>query len=310
MGRTEFGISGTGFQVNGRATYEGKGDAKGRLMNARMINCIFEDLNPGTCPDGFVPDANTDAFIATIPQYKAHGVLAFTIGLQGGFPGYEDALNTACRPDGSLKGDYLARAAKVIEACDGYGMAVILSLFYQRQDQVLKSEDAVRAAVVNAVDRVASKGYGNVLIEIANEFEHEGFSNDVIRQPSGMASLVRLAKETQPGLLVSASGLGDSRMPSAVAEAADFITLHGNSSSAEEMAEGTRECLEFGKPVIFNEDDKLGEEAAAACEAVFNVGGSWGYMNSGLNQYYPFKWGIEPGDDQIVYDKVKALTGV
>lgn len=309
MGRTKVGTEGIAFQMNGRAACPGSIEAAGRLMNVRMVNCIFEDMNPETCPDGFGPEINTEAFIAAIPQYRTHGVLAFTVGLQGGFPGYEGALNSAFLADGSLKDDYLTRAAKVIEACGAQGMAIILSLFYQRQDQVFESENAVRSGVVNAVDWVASEGYGNVLVEIANEFEHEGFTQGVIRDPSGMASLITLAKETQPGLLISASGLGDSQMAPEVAEAADFITLHGNSSSPQKMAEGTRKCLEYGRPVIFNEDDKLGDEAASACEAVFNAGGSWGYMNSALNQYYPFKWGIEPGDDQIVYDKMREITG-
>ena len=77
-----------------------------------------------------------------------HGVNAFTLSLQGGMPGYEGALNSAFEPDGSLRESYLARVARVIEACDRAGLVVILGCFYQRQDQVLADEAAVRAAVV------------------------------------------------------------------------------------------------------------------------------------------------------------------
>ena len=48
-------------------------------MNVRMVNAVFEDRNR---PD-FDPEANTDEFIAQIPDYVAHGVRAFTLCLQG-----------------------------------------------------------------------------------------------------------------------------------------------------------------------------------------------------------------------------------
>jgi hypothetical protein len=42
------------------------------------------------------------------------------------------------------------RVSQVIEAADSAGAVIILSLFYQRQDQISRNEAAVRAAVVNA----------------------------------------------------------------------------------------------------------------------------------------------------------------
>lgn len=76
-----------------------------------MVNAVFEDANDTTRPEGFDPDANADAFIAQIPDYVAGGVRAFTIGLQGGMPGYEGAVNSAFNPDGSLRGAYLDAGA-------------------------------------------------------------------------------------------------------------------------------------------------------------------------------------------------------
>ena len=87
---------------------------------------------------GFDPEENTSAFIASMDQYKIKGILAFTINLQGGMPGYEDAINSAFTPDGSLKPDYMNRVSRVIEAADEKGMVIIVGFFYQRQDQVLR----------------------------------------------------------------------------------------------------------------------------------------------------------------------------
>jgi hypothetical protein len=52
-------------------------------MNVRMVNAVFEDRDK---PD-FNAEANTERFIAAIPDYVAHGVDAFTVCLQGGMPG-------------------------------------------------------------------------------------------------------------------------------------------------------------------------------------------------------------------------------
>ena len=108
-------------------------------MNVRMVNSVFEDRHK---PD-FDPEANTNRFLSHMPDYTAHGVGAFTICLQGGRPRYKGALNSAFTPDGSLRESYLARVRRIIEACDRHGLVVILGCFYQRQDQVLKDEDAV-----------------------------------------------------------------------------------------------------------------------------------------------------------------------
>ena len=43
-----------------------------------------------------------------------------------------------------------ARVRRVIDACAQHGAVVILGCYYQRQDQILTDEAAVRAGVVNA----------------------------------------------------------------------------------------------------------------------------------------------------------------
>ena len=93
----------------------------------------------------------------------------------------------------------------------------------------------MRAGVVNAARWVRERGFANVLLEIANEYPHNGFAHPLIRDPKGQASLIRLAKETAPGLLVSASGYGDGKVHAEVAEAADFLLPHWNGTPVEQI---------------------------------------------------------------------------
>src|SRR5690349_4545556 len=78
-GTTRIAIVDSRWQINGAVTYPGT-KAEGLLMNTRMVNATFEDQKRGD----FAPEANTDAFIAKIPDYVAQGVRAFTLCLQGG----------------------------------------------------------------------------------------------------------------------------------------------------------------------------------------------------------------------------------
>src|SRR4029077_2504911 len=163
------------------------------------------------------PEANTDRFLTHISEYAAHGVNAFTLCLQGGMPGYEGAINSAFAPDGSLRPSYLSRVQRVIEACDRQGLVVILGCYYQRQDQVLVNEAAVRAGVVHVAQWIQRSRFRNVVLEIANEFDHDGFNHPLLRSEEGEVELIRLAKVTAPGLLVSTSGLGHGRLPEKIA---------------------------------------------------------------------------------------------
>ncbi|MBT7100626.1 serine hydrolase, partial [Candidatus Poribacteria bacterium] len=195
------------WHINGEVTYPGAA-AKGLLMNVRMVNATFEDRNR----DDFDSDANADMFLRHIPDYYAHGVRAFTLNLQGGMPGYEDALNSAIEPNGALRSSYLDRIARVIDACDEQGILVILGCFYQRQDGVFADDDAIRAAVRNTVRWIQDSGFTNVMLEVANEFDHSGFDHDLIKSVDGQVELIRIAKEMAPELLVSTSGLGHGRV--------------------------------------------------------------------------------------------------
>jgi hypothetical protein len=301
-GGTTVSIDGAQWQINGTITYAGTA-AEGLLMNVRMVNSTFEDRKR---PD-FDSDKNTGRFISKIPEYNSYGVCAFTLNLQGGFPGYEGAVNSAFRPDGTLRKNYLGRIKRVIEECDKRGMVVILGLFYQRQDQILRDEQAVKRAVVNAVNWVKNSGFTNVAIEIANEYDHGGFDHDIIKTAQGEVELIRLVKKTVPGLLVSASGLGHGRMDDLVAKEADFILIHFNGTKVEDIPGRIGAFKKYNKPIVCNEDDKVGDEAVLAMQGCVDNGCSWGFMHKMLNQYEPFEFkGYD--DDPKVYDRFKQVT--
>ena len=90
---TEISIEGTRFFVNGQPTYagisyEGK-PVEGLLFNSRMVQAVYDDDNPQTVARWCYPDTgqwdpvrNTDEFCSVLPEYRRHGLLAVTVGLQ------------------------------------------------------------------------------------------------------------------------------------------------------------------------------------------------------------------------------------
>src|SRR6185436_5624249 len=128
------------FFINGRLTYEGRSyqgmKIGGLLLNARLVQGIFDDLNPETQAKWRYPDTgkwdaerNTREFIAAMPEWRKHGLLAFTIDLQGGSPqGYSREQpwhNSAIGAGCSLRDDYMRRLQRILARADELGMAVI-----------------------------------------------------------------------------------------------------------------------------------------------------------------------------------------
>jgi hypothetical protein len=302
--RTRLALDGPRFRLNGALTYPGE-PPEGMLLNVRMVNSVFQDDRR---PD-FDPDKNTAEFVGKMQEYVAHGVRAFTVSLQGGYPGYEGARNSAFRADGALDPTYLTRIARVIERADALGAVVILSLFYQRQDQILRNEDAVRTGVIKAVDWVKQKGYRNIILETVNEYGHPGFDHAVLRSDAGVAGLIRLAQQRHSSLPVSASTRGTARTTPRVAAASDVILVHFNQLSTSEIRSRVRDLRSAyrNKPIVGNEDGRTGSAAVAALMASVDAGASYGLLVERINQYYPFYFRGR-SDDATVYDQYRALA--
>ncbi len=230
-GRTTVSIVGDAFFINGQPTLKGRTwrghNVEGLLPNSRMVQGIFDDLNPETrvrwsYPDGQAWDAarNTREFVAAVREWRQHGLLAFTLNLQGGSPeGYSKGQpwhNSAFDADGTLRPDYAARLELVLDEADRQGMVVILGLFYFGQDQRLRDEAAVVTAVDAAVNWVLNKGYRNVIVEIDNEADIESYDHPILK-PARVTELIERVKRTKVGgrrLLVSTS-LAGNRVPAA-----------------------------------------------------------------------------------------------
>ena len=118
--KTVVSIVGDEFYINGKPTYEGRHwrghKVQGLLMNSRMVQGIFDDRNRQTVKRWAYPDTgkwdaerNTREFLAAMPEWRRHGLLALTLNLQGGSPeGYSKEQpwhNSGIEPDGSLRAD-------------------------------------------------------------------------------------------------------------------------------------------------------------------------------------------------------------
>lgn len=286
-------------------------------MNVRMVNAVFEDTGPhakNNLPEDFVPDENTARFIARIPDYYAYGVRGFTISLQGGIPGYEGAINTAFNADGSLRKEYLERVARVIRAAGEQGAIIILSCFYQRQhshEHALDGKQAILNALGNVARWIADQKFSNVVLEVSNEYAHGGYNrwkdSAWLKSVEGQVEMIHHAKAIAPKLLVSTSGMGSGLLPEPIARAADFILLHLNTTPISLFPERIMAVRKYGKPVVCNEDDKIGEIGAEAARVSVKSGAGWGFMQVKKNQMVPFEFN-GAGDDTLVYRMLEHLT--
>src|SRR5918993_3798953 len=101
----------------------------------------------------------------------------------------------------------MGRLKRIVDKADELGMAVILGIFYFGQDERVKDEAAIKAAVDNTVDWVFANGYRNVLIEIDNECNVNKYDHEILK-PARVHELIDRAKaRTRNGhrLLVSTS---------------------------------------------------------------------------------------------------------
>ena len=337
--KTAVSIVDDAFYINGEITYPGRAyqghKVEGLLINTRMVQGIFDDRNPETLhlweyPDTGVwdPERNTREFLAAMPTWRAHGVLAFTINLQGGSPeGYSKAQpwhNSGIEADGSLNPDYLSRLERIIDFADALGMVVILGYFYFGQDQRVKDENAVKTAVDNATGWLFDKGYTNVIVEVNNECNVRAYTHEILK-PQRVHELIERVKATTHNgnrFLVGTS-YGGGKVPlENVVRASDFLLVHGNGvkdpNRIIEMVQQTREVPGYRPmPILFNEDDHFDfDKPLNNFVAAVSQYASWGYFDPGENDYHhgyqsvPVQWQINTPRKRAFFEKVSDITGV
>ena len=246
--KTEIAINGDGFLLNGKPTYAGRSykglKIEGLLMNTRMVQGVFDDLNPETRNRWAYPDTkkwdaerNVREFLAAMPEWRRHGVLSFTVNLQGGSPeGYSKTQpweTGAIAPDGSLRKPFLSRLARILDRADQLGMAPIVGFYYFGQDQRVKDEAAVKRGVENAMGWLLDRGDKHVLVEICNETNVAAYDHAILK-PARVHELIELArgmKKNGRRLLVGTSWGGRAIPTANVVKVSDFLLLHGNGVS-------------------------------------------------------------------------------
>lgn len=342
--QTVVSIDGQEFRINGEPTYPGceyNGmKVEGLLMNARLVQGVFDDRNPETVERWAYPDTgewdaerNTREFIAAMPSWLEHGMLAFTINFQGGSPeGYSRQQpwhNSAFEADGSLRDDYAGRMKRIIDEADRLGMVVILGYFYFGQDQRLEDEAAVIRAVENATDFVTDNAYTNVIIEIGNEVNLGAYRHEIIKVER-CPELIELVKERSQGkvanpinrLYVSTSLSGGQVPGEALVAAGDFHFLHGNGvddpDRIRQMVDQTRARSTYnGEPIINNEDDHYDfDKPDNNMLASVSRYASWGYFDFRRQgesfehgfQSVPVDWTINSPRKKAFFDLLAKVT--
>ena len=337
--KTTVSIQGDAFHLNGAPTYKGREwrghNVEGLLMNSRMVQGIFDDKNPATAAQWAYPDTgkwdaerNTREFLAAMPEWRRHGLLAFTINFQGGSPqGYSSAQpweNSAFNADGTLRADYTARLARILDRADELGMVAIVGYFYFGQDERLRDEAAVLKATDEATKWLLDGGWRNVLVEVNNEcnvrYDH------AILKPERVHELIARVKSAQRDtrrLLVSTSYGGGAVPRENVVRAADFLLLHGNGVKEPkrigEMVRQTRAVPGYTpKPILFNEDDHFDfDKPENNFTAAVSERAGWGYFDFRMKgekfddgfQSVPVNWSLSSARKRGFFKLLAEITG-
>ncbi len=351
--QTEVSIEGEKFYINGIPTYEGQtwktsygGEypVEGLLMNARLVQGVFDDLNPKTrgqwlYPDTgeWDPDRNTEEFVRAMASWREHGLLGFTLNLQGGCPyGYCSGFpwdNSSFNADGSLREPFMQRAERILDRADELGMVVILGLFYFGEDGTLRDEEAVKLAVTNATNWVLENGYTNVIFEINNECTAGAYNHEILRceRVHELIELVQSIEVDGRSIYTSTSLAGNQVPTDNIVEVSDYVLIHGNGvqnyERITEISQIVRDKDVYRPmPLVNNEDDipwrneeqGWGEEGNNFVASVKSFTG-WGYFdfrrpdehhdyNLGF-QSIPVNWQISSDRKWDFFNLLAEITG-
>lgn len=336
--KTEVSIVKDQFYVNGKPTYAGRSwkgkKIEGLLLNSRMVQGVFDDRNSLTVDKWKYPDTgkwdanrNTREFVAAMPEWRAHGLLSFTVCMQGGSPeGYSKQQpweTGAYEADGTLIPEYLDRLRLILDKADELGMVPIVGCFYFGQDQRLENDRAVRKALTGTVEWILSREYKNVLLEVANECDVRSYDHAILR-PELIPLLVKEAqgvKRRGRRLLVGTSFGGRAIPTEGVAAVSDFLLIHGNGvkdpAIITEMVRRTRALKSYRPmPILFNEDDHFDfDQPNNNFVAALSEYASWGYFDPGQSNYQdgyqcpPVNWGLSTERKRQFFQLLREITG-
>jgi hypothetical protein len=192
---------------------------------------------------------------------------------------------------------------------------VILGLFYFGQDERLVDDHSVVRGVDKITDWLLRNKFRNVLVEIGNESDLD--YDHPILQPDRVSELIqRVQRRSRGRLKVSTSFAGGSIPPSEVIRQADFILVHGNGQSSDQIG-GMIDRIRMDpayrahpKPIVFNEDSTSIDNMNAAIAKH----ASWGYYDQGKNNYVdgfqspPVNWRINTASKKAFFSRLSTLA--
>ena len=226
------------FAVDGALTHLGRTwngyRVEGLLFHRRASSAAFADANPKTRDlwthaDGtpWDVDRNISEFISVLPVWRACGLDAVALSLQGGPPTYADRSvppwQSPIRPwhspafarDGSLDPATRSRFDRVLDAVADCGLVAILDLFTPGQAARLADEAAFRRATDQGSRWLLDRGDENVIVNVCQATGTRTHSHAVL-QPERINELARQIHDASLGgrrLLVGAS-MPDGVIPS------------------------------------------------------------------------------------------------
>ncbi|MBN1402710.1 MAG: hypothetical protein JXA74_17850 [Anaerolineae bacterium] len=333
----------------------------GLLLNHRVVNGIFDDLNPSHDYDGdgrddwayadtgrWDPERNTRQFVEAMPVWRAQGVIAFTIGLQGGNPfrvsppppGLRvEALDCgAFNEDGSLRPAFMARLKRILDQARELDMAPIVNYFYHGGAQRI-GEHALEAAVDNATRWLLEQNYDGLIIDVANECDIASYRpelqleriHEMIYRIKDEVDLYAARIRQSRRFYASASFTGGysraerlATLPAAFIHAADLLLPHGNRCTTEEvraaieaLRQRVAEVSTKTLPIVYNEDIQAPPEGdwqdyggdLEHLEACLKVHVSWGNLIRS-HQWVPCEdWAGGSAVQAAWYARTRELAG-
>lgn len=324
---TKVEIDGMQFLINDSPTYkdiehEGR-KIEGLLFNSRMVQAIFDDENPETAIYWRYPDTgtwdpyrNTQEFCDMLPEYRKYGLLAVTVGLQGGgsiyrSEVYDRYLNSAFTQEGNLKTAYFERLFKILDIASKIGMVVIVNYFYWRQATRL-DEKTIIAVAEKTTEWLLNTGFRNILVDVMNEVEERTSLPDILNS-SGIDRLIEIVKSIHVNgrrLLVGSSTGGGNHLPiRRWRDIEDFHLPHGNGCYPEELRRKLRilkasdDLDHKPRPIVVNEDTIFLDNFEAAIDEYC----SWGFYCQGYGSCYRDRMDWTVQDRETRYEELSGF---
>ena len=232
---------------------------------------------------------------------------------------------------GALSSAYSGRLDKILSKADDLGMVPIVQFFYWGQvSRFNKNNKAINASITNIVDFIISKGYSNILVDVANECTGGQYKGTILLCSDNMTTTITNIK----GYIKSKTGksngdLGiyfgssvNSPPHDDLIGASDFVLMHGNGKSTtdmQNMINTVRNSTSYKaqpKPIVYNEDPNFDFSSSVNnMEVAVSNHASWGFYDQGTNDYKdgyqspPTDWEVNTSDKQGFFAKVKEYSG-